>query len=103
MAINSLDSVMLTVISRHFRGIDPENIDNMTLDQITKLFAIAETSLEQPIDLRLFLDEEYAQKQMRVHERKQMKAATRLPNGAISRSMGMLDVPEGWNSAESTE
>jgi len=40
---------------------------------------------------------------MRAHERKQIKAATRLPNGAISRSMGMLDVPEGWNSAESTE
>ena len=103
MAINSLDSVMLTVISRHFHGIKPDDLDNMTLEEITKLFAIAETSLEQPIDLRLFLDEEYAEKQMRAHERKQMKDATRLPNGAISRSMGMLDVPEGWNSAESTE
>jgi hypothetical protein len=103
IAINSLDSVMLTVISRHFQGIDSQKIDNMTLEQITKLFAIAETSLEQPIDLRLFLDEKYAEKQMRAHERKQNKSATRLPNGAISRSMGMLDVPEGWNSAESTE
>ena len=103
MGINSLDSIMLTVISRHFHSLRPEDLDNMTLDEITKLFAIAETSLEQPIDLRLFLDEEYAERQMRAQERKQNRSATRLPNGAISRSMGMLDIPDGWNSAESTE
>ena len=103
VGINSLDAVMLTVISRHFHALKPEDLDNMTLSEITKLFAIAETSLEQPIDLRLFLDPEYAQRQMMAEERRQAKAATRLPNGAISRSMGMLNVPEGWNTAQSTE
>ena len=73
------------------------------MTEITKLYAIAETSLPEPIDLRLFLDEEYAQKHIRAEKRREAKSATRLPNGAISRSMGMLDVPEGWNSAEATE
>jgi hypothetical protein len=103
IAINSLDSVMLTVISRHFHSLKPIELEDMTLAELTRLFAIAETSLENPIDLRLFLDEPYAEKQMALTERKRRKAAARLPNGMMPDIPMIPGVPEGWDSAESRE
>jgi len=103
IAINSLDSVMLTVITRHFQSMRPDDLENMTLSELTKLFAVAETSLENPVDLRMFLDEPYAQKQMAQMEKKRRKHAARLPNGMISDLPVLPGVPDGWNSAESEE
>jgi hypothetical protein len=104
VAINSLDSVMMTVITRHFHAIKPCELEDMTLAELTKLFAIAETSLEQPIDLRMFLDEEYAQKQVAKEVRKQKKQMHRgLPGKMMPDSYRVPQSPEGWNSAQSTE
>lgn len=97
--VNSLDSVLQAVVFRYFNGITPDDFDSMTLTKIAELFAIAETSLEQPVDLRLFLDSEYAEKQMKIAQRAEQRNIRRqLPN-----TLNALSVPDGWNSAESTE
>ena len=75
----------------------------MTLSEITKLFAIAETNLEQPVDLRLFLDPEYAQRKMDAQRRREAKQRTFAPGARLQRQIGALEPPEGWNSAQSTE
>ena len=97
--VNSLDAVLQAVVFRYFNGITPDDFDAMTITEIAKLFAIAETSLEQPVDLRLFLDPEYAEKQMRLAQRAEQRGIRRqLPN-----TLNALSVPDGWNSAQSTE
>ena len=97
--VNSLDSVLQAVVFRYFNGITPDDFDSMTLTKIAELFAIAETSLEQPVDLRLFLDAEYAEKQMKIARRAEQRNIRRqLPN-----TLNALSVPDGWNSAQSTE
>lgn len=103
VAINSLDSVMMTVITRHFHAIKPCELEDMTLSELTRLFAIAETSLEQPIDLRMFLDDEYAEKQVAKEMRKQRKQIGRVPGKMMPGSYRVPQPPEGWNSAQSME
>ena len=103
IAINSLDSVMMAVITKHFHAIKPCELEDMTLSELTKLFAIAETSLEQPIDLRMFLDEEYANREMEKVARKRKKHMARLPNGMMSDAPEVPTPPEGWNSAQTME
>jgi len=99
MNVNSLDSVLQAVVMGHFSGITPQEFDSMSLTEVAKLFAIAETFLQQPIDLRLFLDTEYAEKQMRVAKRSEERNIRRqLPN-----TLNSLSVPSGWDSVESTE
>ena len=101
--INSMDSLVLAVITNHFSSIRPEDLDNMTLSEITKLFAIAETNLEQPVDLRLFLDPEYAQRKMDAQRRREAKQRTFAPGARLQRQISALEPPQGWNSAQSTE
>ncbi len=103
VSINSLDSVMMTVITRHFHSVKPCELEDMTLTELTRLFAIAETSLEQPIDLRMFLDSEYAEKQVVKEQRKQRRQINSLPNRILPQNSALPDVPEGWNSVQSTE
>jgi hypothetical protein len=103
IAINSLDSVMTAVITKHFHAINPCALEDMTLSELTKLFAIAETSLEQPIDIRMFLDEEYAARAMAKAARQRRKTRGRLPNGMLADAPSIPAPPEGWNSAEAME
>lgn len=101
MQVNSLDAVLTTLICRTFSGITPKMLDDMTLWDISRLFAMAETSLEQPIDLRLFLDPEYA---ARVAEREERRRNRRsrvpgVPGRFTKVRGGVPPIPEGWESS----
>lgn len=104
-AANSLDAVLGTIICKTFGHISPSDIDDMTLWDIARLFAMAENTLPEPIDLRIFLDEQYAQKIMLKEKRKQARQSKfNVPGapgtfGRVRPGKDIPPIPPGWQSS----
>jgi len=103
-AANSLDGMLAIVICKAFSSITPKMLDDMTMWDISRLFAMAETTLPETIDLRLFLDEEYAHRIMIKEQRKNHRRSRVNVPGAPG-TFGRTDrhqqqevppVPQGW-------
>jgi len=102
-ALSNIDAVMTTAICSAF-SMKPKDIDDLPLWDISRLFAMAESALPHDIDVRLFLDPEYAESVMRKEQRKKQRES-RVPNGMPGRmtrtnTNGAPPVPEGYQSTQ---
>ena len=93
--INSLFGFMDTVIMKNLAGYTHKDLDNMTLPELTKVYAVAETALEEQFDFRLFLDPDYAAKVAAKDRKQQQKQQGRVPG----RMDQVPPPPQGWNSS----
>ena len=95
--INSLFGFMDTVILKNLAGYQRKDLDKMTLTEFTKVYAVAETALEEQFDFRLFLDPEYAAKLAAKEQRQQQKQQGYVPGrGQFNQ---VPPPPEGWESS----
>lgn len=89
--LGNIDAVMTTAICSAF-SMKPKEIDDLDLWDISRLFAMAETTSEADIDIRLFLDEEYAAGKVRAMERKQNRRS-KVPGVPARLTRNQSDVP----------
>lgn len=93
--ISTIFGFMDTVILKNLSGYTRESLDKLTLPEYSKIYAVAETALEEPFDFRLFLDPEYAAKVAAKEKRMQQKQQGHIP-GRLNQAP---PPPQGWESS----
>jgi len=92
--INTLFGFMDTVIMKNLAGYTHKDLEQMTLPELTRVYAVAETALEEPFDFRLFLDPDYAAK-VAAREKKQQQKQ----QGYVPGRNQVPPPPQGWESS----
>lgn len=95
---SSLFGFMDAVIMKNLPGYKREDLEKMTLIELTKVYAVAETSLEEQFDFRLFLDPEYAAKVAAKEKKQQQKQQGQ---GFVPGRNQVPPPPQGWESSHS--
>lgn len=93
--VSSLFGFMDTVILKNLAGYTHHDLEKMTLPELARVYAVAETNLEEQFDFRLFLDPEYAAKVAAKEQRQQQKQQGRIP-GHLNQ---VAPPPQGWESS----
>lgn len=92
--INTLFGFMDTVIMKNLAGYTHKDLEQMTLPELARVYAVAETALEEPFDFRLFLDPDYAAK-VAAREKKQQQRQ----QGYVPGRNQVPPPPQGWESS----
>lgn len=92
--INTLFGFMDTVIMKNLAGYTHKDLEQMTLPELARVYAVAETALEEPFDFRLFLDPDYAAK-VAAREKKQQQKQ----QGYVPGRNQVPPPPQGWESS----
>lgn len=92
--INTLFGFMDTVIMKNLAGYTHKDLEQMTLPELARVYAVAETALEEPFDFRLFLDPDYAAK-VAARENKQQQRQ----QGYVPGRNQVSPPPQGWESS----
>lgn len=98
--INTLYGFMDVVIMKNLKGYTHKELEQLSLTELSRVYATAETFLEEPFDFRLFLDPEYAEKVAAKTKRQQQKRQQGSMPGRFMQNDS--PPPQGWDSSHPT-
>lgn len=94
--VSTLYGFMDTVIMKNLSGYTHKELGQLSLVELSRVYATAETALEEPFDFRLFLDPEYAEKVANKARKRQQKQQGSMP-GRFTQNIP--PPPQGWESS----